>query len=220
MNLESVACFLALTGLTILTPRGVSNQVPIYDADHKKTERHLILPPSYITSPERPECDEKAEFPQRIQLATWDNAWQTVESCELHDRDFVTWTTVAFYRAWKKKFGDPEGRVKLALHNAEIVWSSKKRIVERAYDIDGNLLHKVEVAGLYEGSGRMWVHTNTKDYNKISGTAFVHELVHLALDAAHGSADPDHAGPKPDLWKEAHTKFVVSINRKLASHGL
>lgn len=220
MNLESVICCLAVAGLTVLAPQGVSNQEPIYDADYKKATRHLILPPSYITSPDRPECDEKGEFPQRVQLASWKNSWQTVESCDLHDRDFVTWTTITFYRAWKKKFGDPEDRVKNALNSAEIVWSSKRRVVEKAYDLDGNLLHKVVVAGLYEGSGKMWVYTSKKEINKLSETALVHELMHLALDAAHGSADPDHTGPKPPLWKSEHTKFIDSINRKIAAVGL
>ena len=220
MNLESVICCLAVAGLTVLAPQGVSNQEPIYDADYKKAARRLILPPSYITSPERPACDEKGEFPQRVQLATWSDAWQTVESCDFHDRDYVTWVTVVFYRSWKKRFGDPDERVKKALEASEIVWSSKKRIVEKAYDLDGNLLHKVDVSGLYEGSSRMWVYTSKESLSKLSETALVHELVHLALDAAHGSADPDHTGPKPPFWKSEHSKFIVSINRKIAAVGL
>lgn len=220
MNLGSVMSYLAVAGLAVITPQGVSNQVPIYDADYKKPPRHLILPPSYITSPQRPDCDEKGEFPQRVQLVSWENAWQIVESCNLHDRDFVTWTTITFYRVWKKKFGDPEGRVKKALNSAEIMWSSKRRVVEKAYDLDGNLLHKIVVAGLYEGNGKMWVYTSKKEINKLSETALVHELVHLALDAMYGSADPDHTGPKPPLWKSEHTKLITSINRKIAAVGL
>jgi hypothetical protein len=55
---------------------------------------------------------------------------------------------------------------------------------------------------------------------RLSETALSHELMHLALLARRGTADPDHLGSYYRGWTQAHEDLVYRADTMLKTRGL
>ena len=169
------------------------------------------LPPTFITLADIPDCDERGMFPQKNPLPWWKNASQLQYSCNVYDKDNVAWVMLIFYEFWRDEFGDPEENVKRALAQLQITWGKEPLEVENIYNLEGQLIQKARVCGLVKSEHEIWVMSE----HHISDTAFVHELVHIALIHTCGSADPDHEGDGFPCWTAEHSMLIEEINSLL-----
>jgi hypothetical protein len=187
-----------------------SDQSPDYMHDVSQDVR--ILPPTFITLRNIGDCVPGGSFPQRTALPFFSNAVQVQFSCDYYDHDHVAWAMYIFYEEWVNMYGDEDLAVKVSLNNLEIQWSKNPRTEERVYDIDGNFLESARVIGLMLSPTSIWVSIEPN----ISDTSLVHELVHIALRASCGNADPDHEGVEYPCWEPHHSEFITRINKILA----
>jgi hypothetical protein len=178
-----------------------------------KTRAAIQLPPSYVTYPPLKDCDPEYPKKQRVQLPHFANSWQLQKDCALYDRDSVTWAIELFYANWVKSFGDRNNKVKNALNNLTIEWSSKTQTVGPIYTLKGKYKKKAEVAGLCLSKYRIWVWVGSQQ--RLSQTSLIHELIHLALWASTDNPDVDHEGNKEPGWTGGHTKFIKKLNQTL-----
>jgi hypothetical protein len=169
------------------------------------------IPPTFITLAEIPNCDREKEFPQTNPLPYWQHASQTQYTCDVYEKDNVSWTILIFYELWEETFGDTNSAVKKALEQLQITWGQQIRIVNNVYAIDGTFHETARVTGLVEDDYKIWVLAE----NNISDTSFIHELVHIALMHSCGSADPDHEGETFPCWTLQHSLFIDEINMEL-----
>lgn len=170
-----------------------------------------------------PGCDSSKPFPQMVKIPNFKNAWQIMHSCNQYSPRKVSVALQTFYRHWKRKFGDPEGRVLNNLNGLLIEWGPEKKTSAIAYNIDGNKVKKPIILGLALSSGWIWVHTSEEPMHRtIGNTSFIHELVHIALwsSSPHFKPDQDHEGPVHKGWEKAHTTFIFDVNFKLMDQGL
>ena len=188
-----------------------SMQFQQIDNTTAKEKTVQALPPTFITLADIPECDERGMFPQKNPLPWWKHASQLQYSCSVYDKDNVAWVMLIFYELWKDEFGDPEENVKSALGRLQITWGKEPLEVENIYSLEGQFIQKARVCGLVKGDYEIWVMSE----HHISDTAFVHELVHIALIHTCGSADPDHEGDGFPCWTAEHSMLIEEINSLL-----
>ena len=169
------------------------------------------LPPTFITLSEIRDCDKNAQFPQANPLPYWKNAAQIQYTCDIYEKDNVSWTMLIFYDLWKETFGDTNKSVKKALEQLQITWGKDSRVVNNVYTIDGTFHETANVTGLVEDDFKIWVLAE----ENISDSSFIHELVHIALIHSCGSADPDHEGESFPCWTLHHSLFIDEINIEL-----
>jgi len=150
--------------------------------------------------------------PQMVRLPILENTWQITYNCDLPKPKDVTMAIVIFEDMWVTTFG--RSRVlHNALHELLIEWSSEIKTVS-GYFLDGRPYHNREVVGLARDPNWIWV--ATQPGQKICHTAFVHELVHIAIWSAKGTdGDLDHEGDKYSGWTPAHTQFIEEVNKSL-----
>ena len=204
MNVKNITIF----SLIILLCSSIQSE-PLNTTPKEKTVQ--ALPPTFITLADIPECDEGGMFPQKNPLPWWKHASQLQYSCNVYDKDNVAWTMLIFYEFWKDEFEDPGDNVKRALNNLQIVWGKEALEVDNIYSLDGTFIPKARVCGLVKGDHEIWVMSEAR----ISDTAFVHELVHIALIHTCGSADPDHEGDGFPCWTAEHSMLIEEINSLL-----
>lgn len=154
-----------------------------------------------------------------IRLPLFRNAWQIVESCGLHDRERTAIVMALFYQNYQEKFSDPMGVISSALDKLMVEWSSKEKTIRSGYSINGKKFSKdTRISGLTRTPTWVWVHTEYGE--RICQTSLVHELVHVALWATHGTGDPDHLGNKYQAWTIDHSAFIQEMNEPLCILGL
>ena len=164
-------------------------------------------------------CDSTKRTPQMVRIPHFSKAWQVVSDCQYYNSEDVATAMVVFYISWKGEFGDPNLVVWHAMNNLFVDWGEQLRPLKRGYDVDGNLVTDGRARGLVLSKSSIWVWITMT--NRISGTAFVHELVHVSIRAKNGKhGDADHEGTKYEGWTSRHTEFIKKTNNILDSFNL
>jgi hypothetical protein len=200
---------IVIYALIVLLASSLQSQLSFNTTPQQLTVQ--AISPTFITLAEIPNCDREKEFPQTNSLPYWRYAAQIQYSCDVYEKDNVSWTMLIFYELWKETFGDTNNTVKEALEQLQITWGQQFRIVNNVYSIDGTFHEAARVSGLVEDDYKIWVLAE----NNISDTSFIHELVHIALMHSCGSADPDHEGESFPCWTLQHSMFIDEVNTEL-----
>ena len=161
------------------------------------------------------ECDPWKSGPQMIKLPVFSNAWQIVSECDRHEREAVTIAMIFFYKEWQHTFGDSSNSVWMALNTLLIEWSQLDKRAT-AHDMSEKLRYEAALAGAALTSGMIWVRPGHNV--PVCETAFVHELVHIAIWSQKGTdGDPDHLGDKYTGWSVDHAALIQRVNDQLCS---
>ena len=112
------------------------------------------------------------------------------------------------------EFGDKDKRVYDTLNSLMIEWRDNPK-EGSGYSITGKRVGGV-IKGVTLTPGFMWVWKG--NYERISATALIHELVHCALWSTNydHNGDPDHEGHIYHGWTQRHTEFMFKLNYLLA----
>ena len=153
-----------------------------------------------------------------VSLPKYTNAWQIYSLDEWPRPSNVSLALDIFYEHWKQKFGDKEGKVLHALNTILIEWTQETPKRMLGYTADGNIkTGKPKGIAISPGYIKIW----KNQYNRIASTAFIHELVHIALwNTGNPQGDPDHEGTMYKGWTLKHTKLVNNLNKILANMNI
>lgn len=164
-------------------------------------------------------CDPSKPFPQMIIIPYFNQATQIVPNCQTYPVHEVALAFFVFYHQWLEYFEDDNMAVRGMLEKVMIRWGTEKRAGVRGYDLNGKKITTTRnIIGLVEGKNMIWV---WEGYNhKISESALIHELVHLALHARNGSGDSDHEGLKYRGWTKRHTNMIIEAKQMLRAFEL
>ena len=164
-------------------------------------------------------CNPERNFPQMILIPYFNQASQVVPNCDTYPVYKTAMALFIFYHQWLKYFGDKDMAVRGMLENVMIQWDTKKRSGFKGFDLKGERIEPDRnIIGLVESKNIIWV---WEGYNhKISESALIHELVHLALRAKNGHADADHEGLKYRGWTFRHTKMIIESKQMLRAFEL
>ena len=166
----------------------------------------------------RSQCDSEKEFPQMILLPYFKEASQIVPNCKTYPVHQTAFAMIVFYHQWLENFEDRNLAVRGMLERVMIKWGTEKRAGIKGYDLDGTRYENRNIIGLVETDNIIWV---WQGYNhRISESALIHELVHLALRAKNGTADPDHEGHKYRGWTTAHSHMIIKTKQILRAFEL
>ena len=163
-------------------------------------------------------CVAKASFPQMIFIPFFENATQIVPNCQTYPKYKTALAFFVFYHKWTEYFGDQDFVVKGLLKEVSIQWDTKKKTSKNGYNLKGKAFKDRNIIGRVESDTMVWVWQGYD--HRISQSALFHELVHLALRAKYGTADPDHEGPKYHGWSPAHSAMIVETKQMLRAFGL
>lgn len=151
------------------------------------------------------------------------NAAQSNHTCDHFDPNETSLAMFLFYIHYAEEFGDDNQVVAKWLHNLTIIWTDN--VIEMSgagYHVDGTRGRSNKAFGLTTSNGRLIkVYTRQKtsltDVKRIWKTSFVHELLHVAINAQHAGrhGDPDHEGTKWPGWTKRHTDFIHKMNMVL-----
>ena len=162
----------------------------------------------------RTQCDPQKEFPQLIIIPYFEYASQLVPNCETYPVHNTAFALFVFYHQWLEYFGDDNMAVRGMLEKVMIQWDSKKRFSKKGYNIKGEPYENSKILGVVETSSIIWVWEGY--HHRMSESALVHELVHLAIRARQGThGDPDHEGTKYRGWTSAHTRMIIETRQML-----
>ncbi len=105
------------------------------------------------------------------------------------------------------------------LSSLEIEVSVIPKIINAAFDTQGNLVTNAYVTGLALSPSQIWVEIKT---SQIWASSLAHELVHIIIWHINGKihGDPDHEGTQFSGWTEKHTRFIKVFNMSLMDAGL
>ena len=164
-------------------------------------------------------CDPDKPFPQMIIIPYFNQATQIVPNCQTYPVHQVALAFFVFYHQWLEYFEDDNMAVRGMLEKVMIRWGTEKRAGIKGYDLNGKKITATRnVIGLVEGKNMIWV---WQGYNhKISESALIHELVHLALHARLGHGDSDHEGLKYRGWTKRHTNMIIEAKQMLRAFEL
>ena len=163
-------------------------------------------------------CNPDAAFPQMVILPFFENASQIVTNCQTYPKHQTALAFFVFYHKWTEYFGDRDFAVRGMLEKVMVKWGTEKKISKKGYSLNGKLFKNRTIIGRVETKSMTWVWQGYD--HKISQSALFHELVHLALRAKHGTADPDHEGGKYRGWTRAHSVMIVEAKQMLRAFGL
>ena len=154
-----------------------------------------------------------------IIIPFFEQASQIVPSCDLYSKHKTVLALFVFYHKWVEYFGDKNFAVRGMLEKVMIKWDHEKKVSKKGYNIRGEPFTNHNIIGRVETDSMIWV---WKGYNnKISESALIHELVHLAIRAKYGEhGDPDHEGSKYRGWWPRHSKMIIEANSMLQSFNL
>ena len=154
------------------------------------------------------QCESQGPFPQMILIPYFKHATQIVTRCEIYPNHRVSLAMTLFYYNWVENFGDYDYSVKELLRSIMIEWGEKVKVSKQGFFLDGKKFTNHNIIGRVMSPTTIWVYKGEKE--EISETAFIHELVHLAIRAQtrQGHGDPDHEGTKYHGWTPAHTRMV------------
>lgn len=164
------------------------------------------------------QCDPKKEFPQMVLIPFFESASQIVPNCKTYPKHKTALAFFIFYHKWTEYFGDRNYAVKEVLERVMIQWDTNKKVSSRGYSLTGEPFKDRNIIGRVETNSMAWVWQGYD--NKISQSALFHELVHLALLARYGTADPDHEGAKYRGWTKAHSVMIIEAKQMLRAFGL
>ena len=163
-------------------------------------------------------CDPEKPFPQMILIPFFENASQVVPNCQTYPKHQTALAFFIFYHKWTEYFGDRDFTVRGMLEEVMIQWDADKKISKRGYSLNGEPFENRTIIGRANSDSMTWV---WQGYNhRISRSALFHELVHLALRAKYGTADPDHEGPKYRGWTPAHSAMIIETKQMLRAFNL
>jgi len=178
----------------------------------------IFLNNDYRVVYKRAQCKPADNFPQMIIIPYFSEATQIVPNCKTYPVHKTTFALFVFYHQWLEYFEDKNMAVRGMLEKVMIQWDTEKRTSGKGYDIHGDRYEDRNIIGLVETNNIIWV---WQGYNhRISESALIHELVHLALRAKNGTADPDHEGPKYRGWTKIHTHMIVETKQMLRAFEL
>lgn len=163
-------------------------------------------------------CDPEKSFPQMIIIPFFENASQVVPNCQTYPKHETTLALFVFYHNWTEYFGDSNYAVRGMLEKVMIQWGTDKRVSKRGYNLKGKPFENRNIIGRVESDTMTWVWQGY--HHRISQSALFHELVHLALRAKYGTADPDHEGSKYRGWTPAHSAMIVESKQMLSAFNL
>jgi len=141
--------------------------------------------------------------------------YQHQDECELFPKEKVSVSLNVFYLYWYSIFEDPADAVLNNLNNLIIEWKSRKMHFNNGYKMDGTLVAEGIAVGLAHGKDHIEVYAPLGV--DIHETSFVHELIHVSINAANGfdHGDPDHEGQKYPGWTKDHTRLMGEVNEAL-----
>jgi len=163
-------------------------------------------------------CNPKKEFPQLIAIPYFEEASQLVPNCQTYPVHKTAFAMFIFYHQWLEYFYDHDSAVKDMLQRVMIQWSTKKRIGKRGFNINGEPFRNHKILGVVISENIIWVWQGY--HHRISESALIHELVHLALRAKNGHADADHEGSKYAGWTPLHTNMISETKQMLRAFEL
>lgn len=151
------------------------------------------------------------------------NAAQSNTTCDHFDPNETSLAMFLFYLHYVEEFGDDNHVVIRYLHNLTIIWTDS--IIEMSgagYTVDGKRARSNTAFGVtMSHGGLIKVFTRNpvslNDKKRIWKTSFVHELLHVAINAKNGGThgDPDHEGDKWPGWTPRYTDFIHKMNMVL-----
>jgi hypothetical protein len=163
-------------------------------------------------------CNSDRSFPQMILIPYFNQASQIVPNCKTYPVHKTAMALFIFYHNWLENFGDKDMVVRGMLEKVMIKWGTEKRVGSKGYDLKGQRYKNRNVIGLVETDSIIWVWQGY--HHKISESALIHELVHLALRAKNGTADPDHEGHKYRGWTSRHSRMIIEAKKMLRAFNL
>ena len=163
-------------------------------------------------------CNPEKSFPQLIIIPFFEKASQLVPNCQTYPKHQTALAFFVFYHKWTEYFGDGDYAVKGILEKVMVRWDTEKKISKRGYNLEGAPFQNHTIIGRVESDSMTWVWQGYD--HKISQSALFHELVHLALRAKLGTADPDHEGSKYRGWTVAHSVMIIEAKQMLAAFNL
>ena len=167
----------------------------------------------------RTQCDPTKEFPQLVTIPYFEYASQIVPNCQTYPVHQTAFALFIFYHQWLEHFEDHDMAVRAMLEKVMIQWDTKKRISKKGYDLKGEPYENHKILGVVESSSIIWVWEGY--HHRMSESALIHELVHLAIRAKQGEhGDPDHEGPKYRGWTKAHSRMIVETKQMLRAFEL
>ena len=169
-------------------------------------------------------CKPKKSFPQMILIPFFESASQIVPNCQTYPKHQTALALLDFYHQWLEYFEDNNMAVRAMLENVMIEWDMKKRENAGGYDIKGEPVEEGrKIIGLVISDTIIWVWRgyNLDGNHRLSESALIHELVHLAIRAKYGEhGDPDHEGPKYRGWTSAHSRMIIETRQMLRAFNL
>ena len=151
------------------------------------------------------------------------NAAQANTTCDHFDPNETSLAMFLFYLHYTEEFGDDNNAVARYLHNLTIIWTDT--VIEMSgagYTVDGKRArHNTAFGVTMSHGGLIKVFTRNpislSDEKRIWKTSFVHELLHVAINAENSGkhGDPDHEGGKWPGWTTKHTNFINKMNMVL-----
>ena len=108
------------------------------------------------------------------------------------------------------------------LDKLNIFWKKDPIDLRKQYKINGKLFSKAAGITRTKKDIDVWIYDKDKKEEdiKISGTALVHELIHIVLWNLYGDPDADHEGDVYAGWIQKHTELEAEVRKKLKEKGL
>jgi|TARA_Y100000034_G_C6694717_1_gene306066 hypothetical protein len=178
----------------------------------------IFLENDYKTIHRVRQCEPDKQFPQMVLIPYFKNASQIIPNCDTYPMHQTAFALFIFYHQWLEYFEDNNMAVRGMLENVMIEWDLEKRIMEedlKTYNIRGESGEGLtRIIGLVKSKSMIWVWQGYD--HRISESALIHELVHLAIRAKNGKhGDPDHEGLKYRGWTSMHTKMIIEAKQIL-----
>ena len=163
-------------------------------------------------------CDPEKPFPQMVLIPFFKEASQIVPNCQTYPKHQTALAFFVFYHKWAEYFGDGDYAVRGMLEKVMVQWDTKKKVSKRGFNLEGEPFENRTIIGRVESSTMTWVWQGNN--HKISESALIHELVHLALKAKNGNADADHEGSKYRGWTYAHSLMIIEAKQMLRAFNI
>jgi len=163
-------------------------------------------------------CEPKKPLPQMVLIPFFESAVQIVPNCKTYPKHETALAFFVFYHKWVEYFGDRDYAVRGVLEKVMVRWDVNKKVSSRGFNLKGERFKDHKIIGRVESASVIWVWQGYD--HKISQSALFHELVHLALRAKNGTADPDHEGAKYRGWTGAHSVMIIEAKQMLRAFGL
>jgi len=141
--------------------------------------------------------------------------YQINDNCLLFPKEKVSIALNVFYLYWYSVFEDPADAVLNNLNNLIIEWKTEKMRFKNGYRVDGEYVPEGKAVGLAFGKGLIQIYV--EEGATLDETSFVHELIHISINAATGQnhGDPDHEGELYKGWTSRHTQLIHEVNEAL-----